>query len=549
MYPLLPSFLGFDATHDISAALPATYNWALVVLSVIIASLAAYAALGGAGRISAAKTPVAEWSWLATGAVAMGIGIWAMHFIGMLAFTLPVAVGYDLLITLTSMVPAILASGLVLHVIGREHIGLSRLVLGGVLMGAGIGLMHYTGMAAMRMDAVMAYDPVIFIVSILVAVALSIVALYAKFLVIDNTQSLVHWAQWGTAVVMGLAVSGMHYTGMAAAYFFPGSGSHKAGETLDPMWLGAWVGLATVIIVGIAILVIVVDRRLEAARHYSENLERVVAERTNQLAAANVQITSLNQELQADNLRMGAELDVTRRLQNMILPGIEELRRIEDLDIACHMQAADEVGGDYYDVLQHDGRVKIGIGDVTGHGLESGVVMVMTQAIVRALMTVGESDPVRFLTALNHVIYGNMQRMGSDKNLTLCLLDYADGVMKVSGQHEEMIVVRHDGALERVDTIDLGFPIGLDAEIAGFIDQKSVRLRPGDGVVLYTDGITEAESPSNAQYGLERLCDLVRKQWKNSAEMIKDAVVSDVAKFIGTQTIHDDITLVVVKKA
>ena len=548
MHPLLPSFLGFDVTDDVASALPATYNWSLVGLSVIIASLAAYAALGGAGRIGAARTPLARWSWLATGAVAMGIGIWAMHFIGMLAFTLPVAVGYDVVITVVSMVPAILASGLVLHLISQERIGVWRLVFGGVLMGAGIGLMHYTGMAAMRMDAVMAYDPVIFIVSILVAVALSIVALYSKFLATNNTQSLVHWAQWVTAVVMGLAVSGMHYTGMAAAYFFPGSGSYVASDTLDPVWLGAWVSLATVIIVGIAILVIVVDRRLEAARVYSENLERVVAERTGELASANAQITALNEELQADNLRMGAELDVTRRLQSMILPGIEELRQIEGLDIACHMQAADEVGGDYYDVLQHNGQVKIGIGDVTGHGLESGVVMVMTQAIVRALMTIGETDPVRFLTALNNVVCGNMQRMGSDKNLTLCLLDYADGVMKVSGQHEEMIVVRHDGAVERVDTIDLGFPIGLDTEIASFIDQKTVRLQPGDGVVLYTDGITEAENPSKVQYGLERLCDLVRKNWKKSAEKIKDAVVSDVAKYIENQTIYDDITLVIVKQ-
>ena len=548
MQSFLPSFLYFDVSGDLESALPATYNWALVALSVVIASLAAYAALGGAGRISAATTPVAKYAWLAAGAVAMGIGIWAMHFIGMLAFTLPVAVGYDVLITLVSMVPAILASGVVLLLISQERIGVWRLIFGGVLMGAGIGVMHYTGMAAMRMDAVMAYDPVLFGMSILVAVVLSIVALYTKFLATDNTQSLVHWATWVTALVMGLAVSGMHYTGMAAAYFFPGGGSYVAADTLDPVWLGAWVSLATVVIVSLAILVIVIDRRLEKARKYSEELERVVAERTTELASANVQITALNEQLQADNLRMGAELDVTRRLQKMILPGLEELKLIDGLDIACHMQAADEVGGDYYDVLQHNGQVKIGIGDVTGHGLESGVVMVMTQAIVRALMTIGETDPVRFLTALNHVLYANMKRMGSDKNLTLCLLDYADGVMKVSGQHEEMIVVRRDGTLERVDTVDLGFPIGLDTEIADFIGQRTVQLRPGDGVVLYTDGITEAENTSNVQYGLERLCELVRKHWEHSAEMIKDAVVSDVSRFIGEQTRYDDITLVVAKQ-
>ena len=548
MHPYLPQFLYLDLSNDLATALPGSYNYMLVLLSVTIASLAAYAALGGADRISAAEKPIAKYLWLATGAVAMGIGIWAMHFIGMLAFTLPVSVGYDVQITLVSIVPAVLASGLVLHLISEERIGLWRLILGGVLMGSGIGLMHYTGMAAMRMDALMAYDPVMFLVSILVAVALSITALYTKFLATSHTQSLVHWTKWGTSLIMGFAISGMHYTGMAAAYFFPGDGSYVVGKTLDPTWLCAWVSLASVMIIGLAILIIVVDRRLNAAREYSEQLERVVAERTSQLAEANVQITALNEELQTDNLRMGAELDVTRRLQEMILPATEELLQIDGLDIACHMQAADEVGGDYYDVLQNNGQVKIGIGDVTGHGLESGVVMVMTQAIVRALMVNGETDPVRFLTTLNHVLYGNMKRMGSDKNLTLCLLDYSDGLVKLSGQHEEMIVVRNDGTVEMVDTNDLGFPIGLDAEISDFIDQKTVRLQPGDGVVLYTDGVTEADNMADEQYGLERLCEVVRKHWKHSAEAIKDAVVSDVRQYIGEQVRYDDITLIVAKQ-
>ena len=549
MYELLPHLAFLTGDKILGDPLPGSYDLILVTLSVLIASLAAFAALGAAERINVAKASAVKNAWLATGAVAMGIGIWAMHFIGMLAFSLPVEIGYDVQVTVISVIPAIIASAIVLHLISRDQIGLLRLGLGGVLMGAGIGVMHYTGMWAMYLEeAVMAYDPVLFAVSIVVAVALSITALYTKFLATSQAHSLFHWTNWGTALIMGCAISGMHYTGMAAAYFFRGGHSFVPGETLDPTWLGAWVSLATVLIMVLAILVIAVDRRLEAARKYSEELERVVAERTGELAEANAQVTALNQRLQADNLRMGAELDVTRRLQEMILPGTEELQRIDGLDVACHMQAADEVGGDYYDVLQHNGHVKIGIGDVTGHGLESGVVMVMTQAIVRALLANGETDPVRFLTTLNSVLHSNMQRMGSDKNLTLCLLDYMKGVVKVSGQHEEMIVVRKNGKVEMVDTNDLGFPIGLDSEIESFIDQKTVKLKPGDGVVLYTDGITEADNAANEQYGLERLCKVVRKHWKKSAESIKDAVVIDVANYIGEQVRYDDITLVVAKQ-
>lgn len=276
--------------------------------------------------------------------------------------------------------------------------------------------------------------------------------------------------------------------------------------------------------------------------------EAELALSSEQLAAAHAQVTGLNAQLQSENLRMGSELEVTRRLQLMLLPGIAELQGVKGLDIAGHMQPAVEVGGDYYDVLQHEGRVKIGIGDVTGHGLESGVVMVMTQAIVRALLTSGETDHVRFLNTLNQALFGNVQRMGADKNLTLCLLDYAAGVVKVSGQHEEMIVVRRNGTVELVNTVNLGFPVGLVDEISEFIGQATITLGPGDGIVLYTDGITEAENMLNQQYGLERLCGLVSRHWSGTAEDIKEAVVSDVAQYIGKQTVYDDITLVVLKQ-
>ena len=114
-------------------------------------------------------------------------------------------------------------------------------------------------------------------------------------------------------------------------------------------------------------------------------------------------------------------MEITRKLQQMILPKPEELQQISELDIAGFMEPASEVGGDYYDVLQHNGRVKIGIGDVTGHGLESGVLMIMVQTAVRSLMENNETDPIKFFNALNRTIYDNVQRMNSDKNLSLML--------------------------------------------------------------------------------------------------------------------------------
>ncbi|WP_413164451.1 SpoIIE family protein phosphatase [Capilliphycus salinus ALCB114379] len=252
--------------------------------------------------------------------------------------------------------------------------------------------------------------------------------------------------------------------------------------------------------------------------------------------------------LRAENLRLSAEIEVIQRLQKMVLPKTGELEEIEDLEIASFIQPADEVGGDYYDVLQQDNQVKIGIGDVTGHGLESGLLMIMAQTAVRTLQETTETDPVKFIDILNRTLYGNIQRMSSSKSMSLALLDYTNKSIKLSGQHEEVILVRADGNLERFDTVDLGFPIGLDAEVAEFIAEQTIDLSCGDVIVLYTDGITEAENIEGVQYGLERLCEVILSHHKNSAENIRQAIVEDVWSFIGKQKIFDDMTVVVIKQ-
>ncbi|MDJ0731646.1 MAG: SpoIIE family protein phosphatase [Crocosphaera sp.] len=254
------------------------------------------------------------------------------------------------------------------------------------------------------------------------------------------------------------------------------------------------------------------------------------------------------EKLKEENLRLSAEIEITRRLQQMILPKTDELKQIEGLDIAGFMEPATDVGGDYYDVLNQNGRVKIGIGDVTGHGLESGVVMIMVQTAIRTLMTQNEADPLKFLSVINRTIFDNVERINSDKNLTLSLLDYEENCLRLSGQHESLIVVRKGGEIEIVDTIDLGFPVGLEEDISDFLGETEILLNPGDVVVLYTDGITEAENPVGEMYGLERLCEIVSQNWEQSAQEIKTAVINDVKQHIDTQTVYDDITLLVIKQ-
>ena len=204
--------------------------------------------------------------------------------------------------------------------------------------------------------------------------------------------------------------------------------------------------------------------------------------------------------------------------------------------------------GDYYDVLQIEGVVTLAIGDVTGHGLESGILMLMAQTLVRTLQEIRELDPVRFLDVLNRTLYKNVQRMNSEKSLTLAILSYSEGLISISGQHEETLVVRKNGEIEGIDTMDLGLPIALDDDIARFISHIQIELEPGDGVVLYTDGIPEAYNISKKQYGLKQLCEVIGQNWHKSAAEVKDAVIVDVRQHIGKQKVFDDITLLVFKR-
>ena len=203
------------------ATLAASYDELLVAFSVLIAILASYAALDLAGRVTSAQGK-ARSLWLIGGASAMGFGIWSMHYIGMLAFRLPVPVRYDWPTVLLSLIAAILASAVALFVASRSKMGFLRALVGSLLMGGGIAAMHYTGMAAMRLPAMCRYSPALVALSVILAIAISLVALLLTFYFREETGAW-NWRKMLSALVMGAAIPVMHYTGMAAATFFSAS--------------------------------------------------------------------------------------------------------------------------------------------------------------------------------------------------------------------------------------------------------------------------------------------------------------------------------------
>ncbi len=277
---------------------------------------------------------------------------------------------------------------------------------------------------------------------------------------------------------------------------------------------------------------------------------RTIEQQKAELASAYLDIYELNNTLRSDNFRMGLELSIAREMQDMILPKKEELKSIEFLDIAALMSPATEVGGDYFDVLvdRDHQTVTIGIGDVTGHGLESGIFTVMIQSAVRLIHHCNHYDLTEAINLLNVVLYENAQRMASDKMVTFVLLHYKQGKIQICGQHEDIILVRHNGILQTIDTSKLGFPLGLERDISAFVHQEEIDFNPGDVLVLYTDGITEAMSPAKEIYGLERLKQTIVANHHRSAEEIRQAITENVMDFISTATIFDDITLLVVKQ-
>ncbi|HEY4101223.1 MAG TPA: response regulator [Gemmatimonadales bacterium] len=237
-----------------------TYDLRLVGLSVLIAMGASYVALDIAGRVAQSKGRA--WAtWLVCGAATMGFGIWSMHYIGMQAFSLPVPVQYDLPTVWLSLIAAIVASGIALLVVSRPRLGWSGAIGGSLAMGSAIVAMHYIGMAAMRMPARAAWNDAIVALSVVVAIVVSLVGLSLAFFFRSETRG-VALLKVGSAAVMGVAIAGMHYTGMAGATFSRAPMHVDIAHAIEIPSFG--VAAISIIIFGLALLTAAVDRRFSA---------------------------------------------------------------------------------------------------------------------------------------------------------------------------------------------------------------------------------------------------------------------------------------------
>ena len=241
-----------------------SYDLGLVALSVLIAIVVSRAALDLANHVTMARGR-ARALWLAGGAFAMGSGIWSMHYVGMLAFRLPVPVLYDVPTVLASLLAAVFASAVALFVVSRPALGVRRALVGSVVMGAGIATMHYTGMVAMRMPATVSYNPALFTLSVVIAIVASLVALLLAFHLRSDAIRAGDWRKLGSTMLLGAAIPAMHYTGMAAAHFAAASQPLRLRHAIAISSLGATaVAGSTFLVLALALATSMLDRHLRA---------------------------------------------------------------------------------------------------------------------------------------------------------------------------------------------------------------------------------------------------------------------------------------------
>lgn len=301
-----------------------SYNPGLVVLSLIVATAASYVALDLTGRLrDPSNTPFQTKLWLFGGSIAMGLGVWSMHFIGMLSFTIPgITLQYDLLWTILSLLIAMIASAFALSLLKSPALQLKHYIAGGVILGLGIASMHYAGMEAMLISLNISYLPGLFFISILIAIIASEAAIW---LALKSNHVILKFRRrikLFSAIVMGTAICGMHYTGMAASVFTPLCATPAlllhSNEAINPTLLAIGVAGATLVVLIIAFL----------ASSYKEALNQQRYEEARQLGMDEISSSVLHN---VGNIITSACVSSNLVLESIAASKLHELKNCCDL--------------------------------------------------------------------------------------------------------------------------------------------------------------------------------------------------------------------------
>lgn len=289
------------------------------------------------------------------------------------------------------------------------------------------------------------------------------------------------------------------------------------------------------------------ERALAREQALREWLERQIEDQTRDLYLAAEQLKAQHDRLllaeQTERARLARELAMAQHIQATLLP--RELG-VPGFDIAATMESCAEMGGDYYDIRPLPDGCWIGVGDVAGHGVAAGLVMLMLQCTIAALADDRGADPAAVLIRANRVLHDNIRRrMASDDHITATLLRFHDhGRVVFAGAHEEVVVLRaRTGVCERIET--QGTWLGIVPDITSATHNAQLQLRPGDTLLLYTDGLTEAAGAAGEQFGLDRVCAALERDPEGPAERMRDGLMASLRGF--TRALVDDVTVLVLR--
>ncbi|MCP4133239.1 MAG: SpoIIE family protein phosphatase [bacterium] len=283
----------------------------------------------------------------------------------------------------------------------------------------------------------------------------------------------------------------------------------------------------------------------------NRNLEKKVAERTSELQRSNNELEALNVHLQEARDALWGEMQLAKKIQSVLLPHTPSMNGFE---IACYMDPADEVGGDYYDIIHAGGRDWIIIGDVSGHGVLAGLIMMMVQTSINLIVNeVPGITPSKLLAMINKTISKNIELLQDDKYMTItALLSHENGLFQFSGMHQDLILYR--SKTKSIETIETkGMWLGVIDDISWTLNDNSMTLDTGDVLLLFTDGITEALDKSATRgspdmslkmFGIKKLTEVFLKNGEEHPKKIKQEIINSLRDYIT----HDDVTMVVIKR-
>ncbi len=267
------------------------------------------------------------------------------------------------------------------------------------------------------------------------------------------------------------------------------------------------------------------------------------------LREANIEIEELNEKLKDENIHLTTELEVAKHIQTIVLPQKDEYSKFKDLDISCRMIPADEVGGDYYDTISFNDTGIITIGDVTDHGLHSGLIMMMVHTAIRALSQIEQNNIKRIFEIINKLLYDFRHKTSDHRIMTLLILRYmGKGQFILTGQHESVIIISKNGDIRDISSQDYGMYAGLEENVDSYLDTLTFELKNDDVMILYTDGLTEAMNRNNVEFGKEGIINAALSVRKKSADTIRSTIIKSCLNYMGHEKVYDDMSIMIIKK-